>query len=82
VEPEKEDEEEDVMWISENDVNVDMSDWLYEFIHLSVPLRKVHPDLTDGNPGCDPKVISKLKAEQSKPESDPRWDKLKSLDKE
>lgn len=51
----------DVVWLSQDACQIDLSQYLYEFVVLSLPLRKVHPDKADGKPGCDPEMISILK---------------------
>lgn len=80
--PAEEAEEEDIMWIGEHDSELDLSAWIYEFIHLTLPFRKVHPDLPNGLPGCDEKILAKLAQPEDQDKGDPRWDKLRNLSKE
>lgn len=54
------DEDADVVYISRSETVLNIRDWLYEFVMLSIPLQKVHPDDADGKPGCDPKVLELL----------------------
>jgi len=65
---------------------VDVSQYVYEMIVLSVPLRRVHPGIKDGTlktPALDKLnelKVKELKKEEIKEENiDPRWDKLKKL---
>ncbi|UTW63826.1 DUF177 domain-containing protein [bacterium SCSIO 12741] len=56
-----------------------MSQLLYEFIHLALPLKNVH---NEGE--CDPEMVKKIEelnyGEGEEEEStDPRWNALKSL---
>ena len=51
----------DVVWISHESSQIDLSQFLYEFVILSLPMRKVHPDLAGGKPGCDPEMLELLK---------------------
>jgi uncharacterized metal-binding protein YceD (DUF177 family) len=47
---------------------------------LALPIRKIHPDDSNGNSTCDPVMLKKLedlRVEES--ENDPRWDELKKL---
>jgi uncharacterized protein len=70
-------ETDEVIVISQNDQELDVSQYLYEFILLSIPQVNVHPE---GE--CDPEVIKKL--EELKPKNDdigtdPRWDALRKF---
>ncbi len=66
---------------------LDVSQFIYEMIVLSIPLRRVHPGIKDGTLKSD--VLDKLqtlKVSKSKiienkttENTDPRWDKLKQL---
>ena len=81
--PEEEDEEEDITWIADGESELDTSDWIYEFIHLSIPVRKLHPDLADGTPGCNPDILARLGHNEDQPkDSDPRWDQLRTIIKD
>jgi uncharacterized protein len=51
----------DVVWISHEASQVDLSQFLYEYVMLSLPMRKVHPDREDGTAGCDPGMLDLLK---------------------
>jgi len=54
---------------------IDLSQYIYEYIQLMLPLKHVHPDDASGNSTCNPEMLQKLK-ELSKPATDPRWDAL------
>jgi len=72
-------ESEDVQIIPESAHQVDLAPFLYEYIHLLLPARRVHPD--DGQEGnrCNPDVLKKLEELHVHPAGDPRWDALKQL---
>ena len=53
-------EGDDVIWVSTNDYQLDVSQFIYEFICLAVPIKKVHPDDENGNSTCNPDMIEKL----------------------
>ncbi len=66
--------------------HIDISQYVYEFLHLGLPLKRVHPDTTDGNEGCDPQVVESLKKYQAKQHQqkgnngeDSPWEALKTL---
>jgi uncharacterized protein len=71
----------DILVVSADEHEVDLKQHIYEFIHLALPIRRVHPDDNNGNSTCDPVMLKKLDeyiVEEEK-ENDPRWDGLKKL---
>jgi len=74
-----EEQSEDVIIIPEGSFEYDLSQFIYELINLSLPLKIVHPDDEDGNSLCDPEIIAKLEKLKPKNEIDPRWDSLRGL---
>lgn len=54
-------EEADVVFISRSETVLDISDWLYEFLMLSIPLQKIHPLDAKGHDTCNPDVLAFLK---------------------
>jgi uncharacterized metal-binding protein YceD (DUF177 family) len=72
---------EEVMWIFEGESLLDVSDLIYQFIHLALPIQKVHPQKSDGTTGCDPKMLQLIKTLEPKTETDSRWDVLSNLNK-
>lgn len=74
---EHKEETEEIIIIPETDSHIDISGFIYEYIMLALPIKKVHPD---GEEACDPSVIEKLN-HHSSTEVDPRWEALKDLKK-
>jgi len=76
------DDNEDILIISHNEYELDISQYLYELIILMVPAKRIHPKVKDGTL----KSIAQDKLEalqnQSKKSIDPRWEKLKGLIKD
>ena len=72
---------EDVIFISPTDTHLDVSQLIYEFVNLSIPVQKICPLKKDGTPGCNEKVLAILREGQNndKNEADPRWSALKKL---
>ena len=75
-------EEDDIIVVPENEGILYISWFIYEFVALVIPIKHVHA------PGkCNPamtKALEELSADRSSDEesnqsSDPRWDKLKTL---
>lgn len=75
-------ETEDIIVIPEGEHEIDVSQFIYEYIILALPLQRIHPDDEEGNSLCDPEVLKKLEeisVRQQSEETDPRWDALKGL---
>jgi uncharacterized metal-binding protein YceD (DUF177 family) len=83
---------EELLILPFGEFEIDIAQYIYEMIVLSVPLRRVHPGVKDGS--LKTEALTKLndltlkehtevgdKEEENKEEEniDPRWDKLKQL---
>jgi len=75
----EESEEIQVVPIGEN--HFDISPFIYEYITLSLPVRRVHPDNDLGETTCDPEVIRRLDDLSTSTGPDPRWEALAQLKK-
>ena len=78
----EEDFDEDIISISEDENEIDLSQYIYEFINLGLPTKRVHPLNNDGESTCNIKMIEKLETFYHKVEEkeiDHRWSKLKNL---
>jgi uncharacterized metal-binding protein YceD (DUF177 family) len=71
----------DILTIPYDEHELDIKQFLYEFIHLALPLKRIHPDDENGNSGCNPEMLKKINEHKvnSDKEADPRWDELKKL---
>lgn len=75
-------DEVDVVFIPRSETVIDISNWLYEFIMLSVPLQHIHPDKEDGSSGCNPKALDLLDKLSGPGKTDnPIWKGLETLKK-
>lgn len=83
-ENEEEEEEADIVFVPRSETILDVSDWVYEFIMLSMPLQHIHPDKEDGTPGCNPEALKLLDKMSGSDETKRNlWsglDKFKNLD--
>jgi uncharacterized metal-binding protein YceD (DUF177 family) len=77
---------EELLILPFGEFEIDIAQYIYEMIVLSIPLRRVHPGVKDGSLSTE--ALTKLKEltikEQKKEKKeeeniDPRWDKLKQL---
>jgi len=75
------DSDPDMVTISPEEHELDLSQFFYEYIHLALPIKRIHPDDSDGHTTCDPEMIRKLQEHTAhgEKEHDPRWDELERL---
>lgn len=71
-------ESEDVLVITEKEHELDISQYLYEYVHLLLPIKKVHGTDDQGNSLCNPEVLRFIKEVEDHP-VDPRWEVLNKL---
>ena len=73
----------DIIYYSADEYELDLGQHLYEFIHLALPIRRVHPVDKNGKAGCNPEMIKKLNElliyDDKENDTDPVWDGLKKL---
>ena len=50
----------EVMWIGPSETEIDLSQYIYESICLSLPYQRVHPVGSDGKSGCDPDMLARF----------------------
>jgi uncharacterized protein len=79
----EEEESEDVIVLPVKAHEMDVSQFIYEYISMLIPIRNVHPDDENGNSTCDPEALKELEKykvheEEQKP-TDPRWEALKNI---
>jgi uncharacterized metal-binding protein YceD (DUF177 family) len=74
-------EGDDLIWVNPNDYQLNVSQLIYEFICLAIPIKKVHPVDENGNSTCDPEMIEKLNKYiiREEKKSNPAWNDLKKL---
>ena len=77
---------EELLILPHGEFELDVAQYIYEMIALSVPLKRVHPGVKDGSLQTEALAkLNELKVKEVKEESkqeedtDPRWDKLKKL---
>jgi uncharacterized protein len=77
---------EDVIMIHRGTETLELGQYIYEFIALSIPMKKLHPRFKNEGDDSDEeevKLIYTSETTEEKPEdqTDPRWDILKKLNK-
>ncbi|AZA52303.1 YceD family protein [Chryseobacterium sp. G0201] len=76
---EYDDSEEDVITISTSDHAFNVAQLIYENVALSIPMKKVSPNVSDEDLEILEKFSPKEVEKEKEPESDPRWEALKKL---
>ncbi|MCK8480388.1 YceD family protein [Psychroserpens algicola] len=80
------DEFEDILIIPHGEYEINVAQYIYELIILSMPAKRVHPGVEDGT--LDSEILKKLEElspkslgekEETSEEIDPRWNTLKKL---
>ena len=81
------DDNEELLILPFGEHQIDVKQYIYEMIALSVPLKKIHPGIKDGT--LKSEALDKLnelrvsakeqKADVKEETTDPRWDQLKKL---
>lgn len=62
----EQEEDADVFYISRTESHINVSDWIYEFVMLSVPMQKMCSQEEMGGPQCNNEVLEKLKEMETK----------------
>ncbi|WP_326981141.1 DUF177 domain-containing protein [Chryseobacterium sp. MYb264] len=76
---EYDDSEEDVITIPTNDHAFNVAHLIYENVMLSIPMKKISPNVSEEDLEILNKFSPKETEEEKEHESDPRWDALKNL---
>ncbi len=51
----------EVMWVSPAETEINLAQYIYESICLSLPYQRVHPTDENGKSGCDPDMLARFK---------------------
>jgi len=81
----EQEEDPDVYYISRGESHIDVKDWIYEFVNLSIPMQKTCEYENMDGPYCNPaakEVLKNMKPDESHG-SNPIWkglEKFKGLE--
>lgn len=76
----EQEEDPDVFYLSRNESHLNVGDWIYEFVLLSIPLQRMCSPEKMGGPQCNIEVLNKLKEMEVKASSNPANSIWKGLD--
>ena len=79
------DENEEILIIPHGEYEINVAQYIYELIILSIPIKRIHPGIVDGTLQSD--ILKKLEElspkgseeKEQTEEIDPRWNTLKKL---
>mgnify|MGYP005988684833 CR=1 FL=1 len=82
--PEYNDEHDEILILPHEVYEINVAQYIYELIVLSVPSKRIHPDVLNGTMKSDAlDRLNELRINEEKTveqtSADPRWDKLKDL---
>jgi uncharacterized metal-binding protein YceD (DUF177 family) len=77
----EQEEDPDVFYISRTESHLSISDWVYEFVMLSVPMQRMCSKEEVGGPQCNKEVLNKLKEMEAKVTENNAQTLWKGLDK-
>jgi uncharacterized metal-binding protein YceD (DUF177 family) len=69
----------DVLIIPVSEYKFDVAPYIYEYLHLGLPSRIIHPDDAAGRTTCNTDILSRLEKMSPHVSDDSRWDALKKL---
>jgi uncharacterized metal-binding protein YceD (DUF177 family) len=68
----------EIVMIHRDTATLEIGQYIYEFIGLAVPLKRLHPRFQDEDQNSEGGIIY-TSGESDEPKSDPRWEILKKL---
>jgi uncharacterized metal-binding protein YceD (DUF177 family) len=71
-------EEVEIIYIAKDDQDIDITQFLYDYVHLSIPIHRIcdKPGKTEY---CDQEIVRLLNERQPETKTDPRWSGLDKL---
>jgi uncharacterized metal-binding protein YceD (DUF177 family) len=82
---ESENDNDEILYVSSNEHEISLGQYIYESICLSIPIQRYHGMLGTSTDDCDSEMLTHLNMlapndeEKEEPDTDSRWDKLKDL---
>jgi len=69
----------EIVLIHRDTDQLDLGQYMYEFINLSIPYKKLHPKFAQDADEEEGKIVFTSKTDETQAEEDPRWAALKKL---
>lgn len=74
----------EIVIIARDQAQLELGQFIYEFINLAIPMKKLHPKFREEeqeNDDTEGKIVYKSEPGDDNTDIDPRWEKLKKLKK-
>jgi uncharacterized protein len=77
-------DEAELIYLHPTAFQVEIGQFIYDFVILSLPIRRIHPNGENGESLCDPVMMKKLEelkyhGNTSDEPDDPRWNELRKI---
>ena len=73
-------EDDEILIIPHGEYKINIAQYIFELIVLSLPAKRIHPGVLDGTLKSEIlNILEDLKPKENKKIVDPRWEKLKEL---
>lgn len=69
----------DMIFVPRETTQLDIAQFIYEFIVLSVPVSKRYECQSAPNPPCDTEMLSRLRQQEEQQQENVQWDVLKNI---
>lgn len=76
----EEEDDPDVYYIGKGESHLNVADWIYEFINLSIPMQRMCKEDENGKSQCNPEVLEKLRKMEEEAKSSQSNTVWKGLD--
>jgi uncharacterized metal-binding protein YceD (DUF177 family) len=73
------DQNDEIIMLPYSEGELDIKQFIYEYIHLSLPYKRVHPNDKKGKSTCNTEMLKKLGEYTVKEHTETPWDDLKKL---
>lgn len=82
----KDEDDPDVVFVQPDLQKLELASYIYEFLHLAIPMIKVYDCEEEAEPSCDFDMLDRLddqyeEAAEDEPADNPIWSELKKLNK-
>ena len=74
----EEEDDDKIVFISEEEFEIDLTQHLYDYINLLLPIRHTHDESADGS-SCDPEMIRLLEKYSGERHKEKIWERLSGL---
>lgn len=74
----KESEDDNLLFIELQAHTLDLSQFLYDYINIALPIQRIHPEDEQGKSSCNQEMLDQIE-KYSKPINNSQWDALKDF---